>query len=51
MYSIAQIVSIAYENIKNAVYIKTIVENGLIKQGLRKPRDTRLSLQGELKTI
>ena len=35
-YSPDQIVFMAYANIKNAGYIKMIVENGLENQGLRK---------------
>ena len=35
-YSPAQIVSMAYANIKIAGYIKTIVNNGLVNQGSRK---------------
>ena len=44
-YSPAQIVSMAYTNIKNAGYIMMIVDNGLETQGSRKPGGTsRLTL-------
>ena len=39
-YSPAQIVSMAYTNIENGGYIKTIVDNGLQKQGSRIPGST-----------